>query len=134
VSAVSRELPDVKIEPIPGPSAIMSALSVSGFAADSFVFLGWSPHKKGRQTFFRSLTKEERVVVFYESVHRIKKALLSLAEECPDRQIVVGREMTKKFETIYRGTAQDVLGLMSDDEIKGEFVVVLDRTQKSTSS
>ena len=127
VQAVVKQLPDVKIEPIPGASAIMSALSISGFAADSFVFMGWPPHKKGRETFFRKLTEEARVVVFYESVHRIKKALTSMIEVCSERQIVVGRELTKKFETIYRGTVQDVIDAMPDDEIRGEFVVVLDR-------
>jgi 16S rRNA (cytidine1402-2'-O)-methyltransferase len=127
VSAVVEQGIEVKIEPIPGPSAIMSALSICGFAADSFVFFGWPPHKKGRETFFKSLTGEARVIVFYESVHRIKKALTSLSEVCPDRNIVVGRELTKKFETVYRGTAQEVLNEISDDQIKGEFVIVLDR-------
>lgn len=125
VSAVIGELPDVAVVPIPGPSALISALSVSGFAADSFVFLGWPPHKKGRETFFRSLTDEKRVVVFYESVHRIRKALESLSRVCPNRCIVLCRELTKKFESVYRGTASSVLDVLSDGEIRGEFVVVI---------
>jgi len=127
VDAVVTQLPDVQIIPIPGSSALMSALSISGFWADSFIFLGWPPHKKGRETWFKNLPKQEKVVVFYESVHRIKKALQSVSIVCPDRKIVLARELTKKFETVYRGTAMEILNELPLDEIKGEFVVVLDR-------
>jgi len=127
VSAIVKNLPAAQIMPIPGPSALMSALSISGFPADSFIFLGWPPHKKGRETFFKKLTEEARVVVFYESVHRIKKALASLSAVCAHREIVVAREITKKFESVYRGCPKDVLGALSDNEVKGEFVVVLNR-------
>ena len=105
----------------------MAALSVSGFFSDRFKFLGFPPHKKGRQTFFKNIAEEKDVVVFYESKHRIKKCLESLAEVAGDRQIVLCRELTKAFETIYRGTAKEVLEKLEQDKSLGEFVVVLDK-------
>ena len=126
VAAVVKELPNISIVPIPGSSAIMAVLSISGFWADSFVFLGFPPHKKGRQTWFENLQNYASVVVFYESVHRVKDCLHRLTEACPDRAMLLCRELTKKFETIYRGTAKDVLSAIPDNEIKGEFVIVLD--------
>lgn len=127
VAEIARALPDARMLPIPGPSAIMAGLSVSGFAADSFVFLGFPPNKKGRETWFRELTEERRVVVFYESVHRITNALERLVALFPERRLVVARELTKKFESVYRGVASDVLAQLSRDAVKGEFVVVMDR-------
>ncbi|MBU2575842.1 16S rRNA (cytidine(1402)-2'-O)-methyltransferase, partial [Patescibacteria group bacterium] len=120
VEAVVQKLPNVQIVPIPGASALMSALSISGFWADSFIFLGWPPHKKGRETWFKNLPKQEKVVVFYESVHRVKNALERVSTVCPIRQMVLAREITKKFETIYRGTAEEILNELPYDEIKGE--------------
>ncbi len=134
VSEITQALPDAGIIPIPGPSALMAALSVSGFAADSFVFLGFPPHKKGRETWFRQLTEEERVVVFYESVHRIGNALGRIAALAPERRLVVARELTKKFESVYRGTAGEVLEQLLGDAVKGEFVVVVDRNTNNQTS
>ena len=131
VEEAIRVLPGARVVPIPGPSAIMAALSISGFAADAFVFSGWPPHKKGRETWFRELTQERRVVVWYESVHRIEKALQKLVELCPERKMMLARELTKQFETIYRGAPDEVLAELRQDTIKGEFVVVLDRNRKS---
>lgn len=127
VKTVSIALPEAKIIPIPGPSAILAALSVCGFNTQEFVFLGWPPHKKGRETWFKNLAAEKRVVVFYESVYRIKDALQRIDHICPVRAILVARELTKMFETIYRGKAADVLAALTKDKVKGEFVVVLDK-------
>jgi 16S rRNA (cytidine1402-2'-O)-methyltransferase len=127
VESVIQEIPDEKIIPIPGPSAIMAVLSISGFFADQFVFLGFPPHKKGRETWFNKLKEEKRVIVFYESVHRIKNALERMKDILSDRNIVLAREITKKFETVYRGKPQEVLGFLSDDKTLGEFVIVIDR-------
>ncbi len=128
VSEILKELKDeVKIIPIPGASAIISALSVSGFFSDRFKFFGFPPHKKGRQTFFKNISEEKDVIVFYESKHRIKKALEELIEVAGDRNIVLNRELTKVFETFYRGTAKEVLKKLENDKILGEFVVVLDK-------
>ncbi|MCK5476140.1 MAG: 16S rRNA (cytidine(1402)-2'-O)-methyltransferase [Candidatus Pacebacteria bacterium] len=116
---------DVNIIPIPGPSAVVSALSISGFPTDNFVFLGFVPHKKGRQTFFKNIANEKRTVVFYESPHRIRKALESMKEYLPEKEIVVCRELTKIYETIYRGTPGEVTKKITPEQIKGEFVLVV---------
>lgn len=114
------------IIPIPGPSAVISALSISGFPTDKFLFLGFPPHKNKRQKFFKEAVSAEFTVAFYESGHRILKCLQELTELLePNRQILVCRELTKKFETIYRGTIAEVSEKMKDD--RGEFVVVINR-------
>jgi 16S rRNA (cytidine1402-2'-O)-methyltransferase len=124
ISYLVAQLPSLKIVPIPGPCAAIAALSVSGFPADKFVFLGFPPHKKGRETFFKELANEEKTAVFYESPHRIEKCLEQLKEFLPaDRKIAICRELTKMFETIYRGTIGNVT--IPKNEIKGEFVVVV---------
>lgn len=113
---------NIQIVPIPGPSAVVAALSISGFPTDKFLFLGFPPHKNKRQKFFTSVAESEHTTVFYESSHRIKKCLEALAAVAPTRQLCVARELTKKFETVYRGTAPEIL--QSIDE-RGEFVVIV---------
>jgi 16S rRNA (cytidine1402-2'-O)-methyltransferase len=126
VEAVVAQLGDgVKIVPIPGPSAVVAALSVSGFPADRFAFNGFPPHKKGRKKYFDEVCAMNGTVVFYESTHRILKAMAELVERIPNRQMVVGRELTKMHETIYRGTPSEVTEQLESTSIKGEFVVVL---------
>src|SRR3989338_949650 len=123
IQEILKELPDLKIIPIPGPNAAITALSVSGFPADKFVFLGFPPHKKGRQTFFKKIGDIEETVVFYESKRRILKALGELKEfgKLGERSVVIARELTKQFETIYRGTTDEVLGKLNKAKILGEF-------------
>jgi 16S rRNA (cytidine1402-2'-O)-methyltransferase len=127
MSSEVYKLEGLKIIPIPGPSALTAAASISGLPTDEFVFLGFLPHKKGRETLFREIASSERTVIFYESVHRIEKTLekLKIMPEIKNRQIVVCREVTKMFETIYRGTAEEVLNQLKPGEIKGEFVVIV---------
>jgi len=129
IQEILKELPDLKIIPIPGPNAAITALSISGFPADKFVFLGFPPHKKGRQTFFKKIGDMEDIVVFYESKHRILKALEELKElaNLQARPVVVARELTKQFETIYRGTVSEIMLTLSGhkDNTLGEFVVVI---------
>ncbi|HAU07548.1 MAG: uroporphyrin-III C/tetrapyrrole methyltransferase [Candidatus Yanofskybacteria bacterium GW2011_GWF1_44_227] len=122
-----EEIPDLMIVPIPGANAAISALSVSGFATDKFVFLGFPPHKKGRQTFFKNIAIIDETVVFYESKHRILKALdeLKKLSNIDARKIMVGRELTKQFETIYRGDIDHITKSLSGDNLLGEFVVVI---------
>lgn len=118
---------DLKIVPIPGPNAAITALSISGFPADRFVFLGFPPHKKGRQMFFKKIGEIEETVVFYESKYRIVKALNELKElsSVESRPLVVARELTKQFETIYRGTTSKILEQLNKTKALGEFVVVI---------
>lgn len=113
----------VTVTPIPGPSAVIAALSISGLPFDRFTFVGFPPHKKGRQTFFKELGEIDHVIVMYESPHRIIKTLESLKEL--GRPLVVCRELTKLHETIYRGTAEKVMKQIEATSSKGEFVIVI---------
>lgn len=114
----------IKIVPIPGPSALTAAASIAGFSMDKFVFLGFPPVKKKRKKFFEEAINSRYPVVFYESPYRIIKTLKEI-DLLTERKIVVCRELTKKFETIYRGSAKDILAGLAKDEIRGEFVVVI---------
>jgi len=129
ISEALKAIPDLKIVPIPGPNAAIAALSISGFPADEFVFLGFPPHKKGRQTFFKRISEIESTIVFYESKHRILKTLeqLSSVSKIGDRELVIAREITKQFETIYRGKLEDVSMKLKKDNILGEFVIVINK-------
>lgn len=124
-AAVKRFGADLRVVPIPGPSALAAALSVCGFPADEFWFGGFPPHKKGRKTFFDRMAEREETQVIYESVHRIEKTLSELAERFPNRPAVLCRELTKFHETIYRGTFGEVTEQLKADKIRGEFVIVI---------
>lgn len=117
-----------KVVPIPGPSALISALSASGISTASFVFLGFLPHKKGRETLFKEISNMNRPVAFYESSHRIIKTLVSLNEYCPEKKVVIAREITKMFEEFITGNPNEVLDQIKSDtnKQKGEFVVIVD--------
>lgn len=109
-----------EIIPIPGSNAVATIASVSGFPMDKFVFLGFPPHKKGRNKFFKEVAEYKYSVIIYESPHRIIKTL----NELKDFDIVVGRELTKKFETIYRGNVKEIIKQLEKEKPKGEFVIV----------
>jgi 16S rRNA (cytidine1402-2'-O)-methyltransferase len=127
VAEAVKQLGDaVQIVPIPGVAAVTALASVAGLPTDKFVFLGFLPLKKGRQSLFNFIKDSDKTVIFYESPHRIIKTLESLAGLLePERQLVVGRELTKKFETVYRGTTKEVLEKLQSDKILGEFVVAV---------
>ncbi len=119
-----ERLPQLKIIPIPGPSALIVALSVSGFPADRFVSLGFPPIKNKRKKFFEKIEKIKETIVIYESPHRIIKTL----KELPEREIVLCRELTKKFEITYRGKPKEIISQLTPPtggRIKGEFVIVI---------
>ncbi len=122
-----EKYPDASIVPIPGPSAAIAALSVSGFPCSHFEFLGFLPHKKGRKTMFQRIRATEHAIVFYESPHRILKTLSALSEAIGERPMMIGREMTKQFEEYPRGTAASLLEHFSanSEKVRGEFVVVI---------
>ncbi len=124
-----RELtPEVRIEPIPGASAVTALFSVAGLSGNQFSFLGFVPQKKGRQTFFADLELYDHPVVFFESTHRIMKTLESLSTTLGEEsKVVVGRELTKLFEQVVSGTATEVLAYFNTnpDKVRGEFVVIV---------
>ncbi|MBX3008441.1 MAG: 16S rRNA (cytidine(1402)-2'-O)-methyltransferase [Melioribacteraceae bacterium] len=116
---------DIEVVSVPGASAIISALSISGLPTDAFVFEGFLPQKKGRQKKLVELAQEERTIVLYESVYRITNLLEELKQYMPERMVVVFRELTKKFEERWKGYPQDLLAELESKVIKGEFVVVI---------
>lgn len=132
IAEVLLTSPETKIVPIPGANAAAAALSASGFPADHYAYLGFPPHKKGRQTFFKEIAEIPNTVVFYESKHRIQKALEALRDVAAigERPLIVCRELTKQFETIYRGTIDQVITDLSADKVLGEFVVVVGPIRK----
>jgi 16S rRNA (cytidine1402-2'-O)-methyltransferase len=128
VAELIREAGDsAKIVAIPGPSAVTALLSVSGLYADRFVFHGFPPHKKGRAKFWKTVAECATTGVFYESPHRIEKAMAELAPLCDGaRRIVIGRELTKMFESVRYGTMKDAATLLANEPIKGEYVVAVE--------
>lgn len=118
---------DLVVSPIPGASALISALSASGVPAHEFTWLGFVPHKKGRETFFKGVATIQHTVIFYESVHRVIKTLESLSMIIPHRKITVAREITKMFEEFISGTASEVYDHFSKypEIIRGEFVIIV---------
>lgn len=116
----------LKVEAIPGPSALTSAISVCGFPMDEFTYIGFIPHKKGRETLFKEMSERETPTVFLESTHRILKTLEALAKHLPaERMVFVGRELTKMHETLYRGMIKDVTQQIEATSTKGEFIVII---------
>ncbi len=121
----------VEIVPIPGPSALISAASISGFPMDKFLFLGFPPQKRKRKKFFAQIMGLEYPVIFYESPFRIIKTLKELSFFIGGvREIVVCRELTKKFETTYRGKIEEIIEKIEKDETKGEFAVIVGKTSR----
>lgn len=125
-----KENQDIKIKVIPGPTAITSAFALSGFTGNEFTFFGFLPHKKGRETIFKEIEKNERVSIFYESVHRFTKALESLEKFLDNkREIAVCREITKIYEEVVKGDIKEVKEYFvnNKDKVRGEFVILVDK-------
>src|SRR3990167_2447898 len=116
----------VNVIPVPGPSAVITALSASGLPTHEFTFLGFLPHKKGRETLFKEIDESKRTMAFYESPHRILKTLESLKKGMPKRQVVLGREITKLHEQFLTGTAEELEEYFTKhpETLRGEFVVL----------
>jgi 16S rRNA (cytidine1402-2'-O)-methyltransferase len=125
IKVINDKLSIINIIPVPGSNAVATIASISGFSMDKFVFLGFPPHKKGRQKFFKEITESKYPVVIYESPYRIIKTLKELSMINDQLSIVVGRELTKKFETIYRGDIKEIISELSKRRVKGEFVIVI---------
>lgn len=117
----------IKVIPVPGVSALTALVSVSGIDMSRFLFLGFPPHKKGRETFFKNVAQSEYPVVYFESPHRVIKNLELLQKLQENKKIILGRELTKIFEEIIRGTAEDVLQHFREheDKVRGEFVIII---------
>jgi 16S rRNA (cytidine1402-2'-O)-methyltransferase len=122
-----------RVEPVPGPSAVVAAITASGLPTEEFHFVGFLPHKSGqRRNKLEELTAVSGTLVFYESPFRIEKLLAELNEVFPARQLVLARELTKKFEEFLRGTASELLEVMKTRRLRGEFVVLVAAKQETT--
>ena len=118
------------IDCLPGPTALIPALVNSGFATDRFVFEGFLPHKKGKQTLLKKLAEEDRTIIVYESPHRLLKTLEQMIEYFGnDRRVSVSRELTKLHEETFTGSLEDVINHFKKKEVKGEIVLVIDGKQ-----
>ena len=124
---------NIPIIPIPGASAVLSALVASGLPTGRFVFEGFLPLKKGRKTKFESLKAETRTIVIYESPHRIVRTLEDIMEYFGNRRVVVARELTKKFEEILRGTTESVLTEIKSKQPRGEYVVLIGGAERGAA-
>jgi 16S rRNA (cytidine1402-2'-O)-methyltransferase len=117
---------NITVIPVPGPSAVITALSVSGFIADCFVFCGFLPARQNdRKKYLQELKSEERTIVFYESPIRIMASLNDLRDILGNREIVLARELTKKFEEIRRGYISAIIDELTDRKIKGEITIII---------
>ena len=133
VARVRREAPHARIDAIPGASALTAAFSIAGITGNEFVFLGFVPQKKGRETFFKSLAAFDMPVIFYESPHRIMKTLASLVQVAEvatipvNWNITIAREITKMHEEVVQGNPREVFQHFTDhpDTVRGEFVVMV---------
>ena len=121
----------IKVVPIPGATAFVAGLVVSGLPMDEFVFAGFLPHKKKRKKKLEKLSEEERTVVLYESPHRIIKTLEEIRQYFGEREIAVARELTKVHEEVIRGKVSDVLEKLKSSNAKGEFVIVISGKRKT---
>lgn len=122
---------NLKIECLPGATAFVPALVKSGFPTDRFVFEGFLPHKKGRQTLLKELAEEERTIILYESPHRLVKTLEQIIEFFGhDRLVSVSRELTKLHEETFTGTTADTLAHFQKKEVKGEIVMIVSGKDK----
>ncbi|MGB5850149.1 MAG: 16S rRNA (cytidine(1402)-2'-O)-methyltransferase [Ignavibacteriaceae bacterium] len=115
----------IDVVPVPGSSAVITALTICGLPTDSFIFEGFLPQKKGRQKKLKDLSEEKRTIIIYESTYRIKKLVDELDEYMPKRYVVVCRELTKKFEETWRGYPNKIKEVIDEKIFKGEFVVVI---------
>ena len=120
-------LENIAVVPIPGAAALTALISVAGIDMQSFVFLGFPPHKKGRETFFKKVEAADLPVVYYDSPHRVLKNLELLEKIGSEKQIIIGRELTKMFEEIVRGNTDDIKKHFEThpEKLKGEFAVIV---------
>jgi 16S rRNA (cytidine1402-2'-O)-methyltransferase len=135
-SRLVREAVDARIllVPVPGVSAFLTALSVSGLSTDRFVFMGFLSRKQTRRRReLEALRDEPRTMIFFEAPHRLMKMLTDLSEVLDNRNVVVAKEMTKMFEQVVRGPAREVLSLLANTTIKGEYTVIVSGCKEANS-
>ncbi len=132
IKKIREELPTLKIESLPGPSALTAAFAASGVTGGEFVFLGFLPHKKGRETLFKEIAAAERPYIFYESTHRLLKTLESLEKYASLKRVIVAKEISKIYEEYITGMPREVMAVFAKnpDKTRGEFVVIVEGGSK----
>lgn len=125
IATLLAHCPTLKIIPIPGPSAVNTLCSIAGIPMNAFLFAGFPPHKKKRNAFFARIVQSHDPVVFFESPHRIIKSLRELSVLLPNAYAIIGRELTKMHETIYRGMIDELLDRIEKEGPRGEFTVII---------
>ena len=124
----------IKVVPIPGPSAVTAAFSVAGVSSAGFIFAGYPPRQDAeRCQFLRQISSYSQPVVFYESPHRIAATVQQLAQICPQRRVIVARELTKMYEELRWGRVEEIAGQFAEEEQQGEFTVVLAATTEAAT-
>jgi 16S rRNA (cytidine1402-2'-O)-methyltransferase len=117
---------NIEVECLPGATALITALVISGLPSDKFLFEGFLPAKKGRTKRLKELSNEKKTIIFYESPHRILKTLKDFSDYfSPEKQVSVSREITKIYENTFRGTIEESIVHFEKNKPKGEFVIVL---------
>lgn len=130
VAQVRQAAPHIVIDAIPGPSALTAALSIAGIDVTSFIFMGFLPHKKGRQTALKQIAASDIPVVLYESPHRILKLLKECDEMSSHSKVTICRELTKIHEEVFTGTPKEVAQHLEHNKaVRGEFVVILENSK-----
>lgn len=125
IKEVLKAIPEVEIIPIPGPSAMLSLASVSGMNTDKFIFLGFPPSKNKRKKFFEEIKNYSYPVIIYESPYRLIKTLEEIKSVMPLAKVVVGKELTKIYEKIYRGSMEQVIKEIKKDGMRGEYTIII---------
>ncbi|MCS7203191.1 MAG: 16S rRNA (cytidine(1402)-2'-O)-methyltransferase [Thermodesulfovibrio sp.] len=126
---------DIEVIPIPGPSALTAALSISGLPSDEFTFIGFLPVRQSqRRKKLLELSSERRTLVFYEAPHRIIQSLYDMLEVLGDRYVAVARELTKIYEEVVRGRLKEVLEKLENSKVAGEYVIVLEGASESQTN
>ncbi len=116
----------IPVEALPGPAALIPALTISGLPCHRFVFEGFPPVKKGRRKFFAALAHEERTIILYEAPHRVVRTLQAILEHCGDRRAALARELTKMHEEVLRGRVAELLASLLARTLKGECVLIVE--------
>ncbi len=128
INFIREKNSEIKIVAIPGASALSTALSISGMKGHEFIFLGFPPHKKGRETFFKQITDAEMPVMIYESTHRLVKAIETLNKMCPEKNVKIFKELTKIYENVLIGKPEELLQELAENPqlLRGEFVILIE--------
>lgn len=125
IQAISHMPHAVSVIPVPGPSSLAAIISVSDIDISQFMFLGFPPHKKGRETFFKRISENKMPMILFESPHRIQKTLTQLQKYCGDRYVNIGRELTKIYEEVFRGAISEAQKHFVGEKQRGEFVIII---------